>query len=69
VEGIINSNFVFEEIYIGESPEGISATGYGNTYLRRDWIFENLSSDWKMISVDFGASQQNQDIYILRKLY
>lgn len=66
MEGLINSDFVFEETYLGESPEGIDATGYGNAYFTREWVLKNLSDKWKLVSHDLGMNQQNQDIYVLR---
>jgi SAM-dependent methyltransferase len=66
LEGLINSDFVFEETYLGESPEGIDATGYGNAYFTREWVFKNLTDKWDLISHDLGMNQQNQDVYLLR---
>ena len=66
MEGLINSDFVFEETYLGQSPEGIDATGYGNAYFTREWVLKNLSDKWQLVSHDLGMNQQNQDIYILR---
>jgi len=67
LEGLMNSNFVFEEVYLGESPEGLSADGYGNTYFTRDWVLGNLSDNWRIERLDPGQNQQNQDVYILRR--
>ncbi|MER9335550.1 class I SAM-dependent methyltransferase [Mesorhizobium sp. M0293] len=68
LEGLLNSDFVFEETYLGQSPEGIDATGYGNAYLTREWVLKNLTGKWRMLSVDFGANQENQDVYLLRRM-
>jgi len=65
-EGLTNSDFVFEETYIGESPEGIDATGYGNAYFTREWVLRSLSDKWDLVSHDIGTNQANQDIYILK---
>jgi SAM-dependent methyltransferase len=67
LEGLYNSNFAFEEVYIGESPEGLSATGYGNTYFTREWVTSNLSGGWDVLSYEPGMNQSNQDIYVLQK--
>jgi SAM-dependent methyltransferase len=66
MEGLINNDFVFEETYLGESPEGIDATGYGNAYFTREWVFKSLSDKWELISHDLGMNQRNQDVYLLR---
>jgi len=66
LEGLVNSDFVFEETYLGASPEGIDATGYGNAYFTREWVLRNLSDKWDLISHDLGTNQRNQDIYVLR---
>ena len=66
LEGLINSDLVFEETYLGESPEGIDATGYGNAYFTREWVLKNLSDKWELVSHDLGMNQENQDIYLLR---
>jgi SAM-dependent methyltransferase len=66
-EGLLNSDFVFEEVYIGESPEGLSATGYGNTYFRRDWLISHLADQWRLMSFEPGLNQNNQDIYVLER--
>lgn len=66
LEGLINSDFVFEETYLGESPEGIDATGYGCAFFTREWVLKNLSGKWELVSLDLGMNQHNQDIYVLR---
>lgn len=66
LEGLMNSDFVFEETYLGESPEGIDATGYGNAYFTREWVLKNLSDKWELVSHDLGMNQENQDVYLLR---
>ena len=68
LEGLLNIDFVFEEVYIDESPEGLDASGYGNAYFRREWVIRNLSSRWMLLSYEPGLNQANQDIYILRRL-
>ena len=68
VEGMINSDFVFEEVYLGESPEGISAKGYGNTLFKPTWVEHHLGTKWKVISYTPGANQGNQDVYLMERL-
>ncbi|KSV62461.1 hypothetical protein N185_08595 [Sinorhizobium sp. GW3] len=67
LEGIVNSDFVFEEVYLGKSPEGLSATGYGNVYFRRAWIERWLGDKWEIIYFGEAENQRNQDVYVLRK--
>jgi SAM-dependent methyltransferase len=66
-EGLANSDFVFEEVYVGKSPEGIDATGYGNTYFRKSWVERNLGRQWEVAYFGPAENQQNQDVYVLKK--
>lgn len=68
LEGLMNSDFVFEEVYLGESPEGLSASGYGNAYFRRSWVERNLSGKWEIVQFGPAENQANQDVYVLKKL-
>ncbi|SDM56966.1 class I SAM-dependent methyltransferase [Ensifer sp. YR511] len=67
LEGIVNSDFVFEEVYLGKSPEGLSAAGYGNVYFRRAWIERWLGDKWEIVYFGEAENQRNQDVYVLRK--
>ncbi|KQY79137.1 hypothetical protein ASD52_04825 [Ensifer sp. Root142] len=67
LEGLINSDFVFEEVYIGKSPEGLSATGYGNAFFRRSWVERKLSRKWEIVHFGAAENQINQDVYVLKK--
>ncbi len=67
LEGFVNSDFVFEEVYLGQSPEGLSAAGYGNVYFRRAWIERWLGDKWEIVYFGEGENQRNQDVYVLRK--
>ncbi|MBK5571639.1 class I SAM-dependent methyltransferase [Ensifer sp. SSB1] len=68
LEGLINNDYVFEEVYLGKSPEGLSATGYGNAYFRRSWVERNLSKKWEIVHFGAAENQGNQDVYVLKKL-
>ncbi|MDP9631998.1 UNVERIFIED_ORG: SAM-dependent methyltransferase [Ensifer adhaerens] len=68
LEGLVNSNFVFEEVYLGESPEGLSADGYGNAYMRPSWVKKNLSEKWKILYFGPAENQGNQDTYVLARI-
>ncbi|MBD9596418.1 methyltransferase domain-containing protein [Ensifer sp. ENS05] len=67
LEAIVNSDFVFEEVYLGKSPEGLSAAGYGNVYFRRAWIERWLGDKWEIVYFGEAENQRNQDVYVLRK--
>ncbi|MBD9491660.1 class I SAM-dependent methyltransferase [Ensifer sp. ENS11] len=67
LEGFVNSDFVFEEVYLGKSPEGLSAAGYGNVYFRRAWVERWLGDKWEIAYFGEAENQRNQDVYILRK--
>ncbi|MDR6816451.1 hypothetical protein J2X76_001624 [Neorhizobium sp. 2083] len=67
LEGLANTDFVFEEIYIGNSPEGLSAKGYGNAYFLPSWVERNLSDKWDVIYFGKAQNQENQDVYLLQK--
>lgn len=67
LEGFVNSDFVFEEVYLGQSPEGLSAAGYGNVYFRRAWVERWLGDKWEIVYFGEGENERNQDVYVLRK--
>jgi cyclopropane fatty-acyl-phospholipid synthase-like methyltransferase len=66
-EGLLNSDYVFEEKYVGQSPEGLDVQGWGNAYILRSWFVRNLADKWNLSSCEPGANQSNQDIYVLTR--
>ena len=59
----MDSDFVFEETYPGESQEGIDATSYGNAYFPREWVLKTFPINGNWFHMTSGM---NQNVYLLR---
>ncbi len=66
-EGLLNADFVFEEKFIADGPDGLDPTGWGNAYILRSWLVRCLAEDWSVLAIEPGANQSNQDIVVLER--
>jgi len=66
-EGLLQSDFVFEQVWMEEDESGNLADNWGNSYVKPEWIFSELMQDFELISFKRGLNQQNQDVYLFKK--
>lgn len=63
-EGLIASNYVFEDVFGADDGKTALRSSWGNCYVRFEWFALNLSDTWELRYFNPGMNQNNQDLYV-----
>ena len=66
-EGFLQSNTIFEQVWLTEDDTGNDASDWGNLYVKPEWIYSELLRSFDLKLFRQGANQDNQDVYIVTK--
>jgi SAM-dependent methyltransferase len=66
-EGLLQSDFIFEQVWLEADETGNLSIDWGNSYVKPEWFFRQLMEDFDLLIYKRGLNQDNQDVYLFRK--